>query len=391
MSQVALKRVCNLVTDPGPDEERPFVALEHLVGGTGSLIQNVELPQRSPAAGIAAIEPGDVLFGKLRPYLAKTLRANEPMFASTELLALRPEPEVDSRWLHYLVMSDRVVRWAVATSDGSKMPRTSWSALGEYRTPVPELRQQRAIADFLDAETARIDALIDKKRRLVGLLREQLASHIERAVWNGVHGTIPLMYLTPSHRQIMYGIVLPGPNVEDGVPIIKGGNVASGKLEPSQLAKTTRDIEANYVRSRVAGGDVLYAIRGGIGDVAIASPSIAGANITQDVARVAPRVDVDPRWIHYALESATTRADALGRVVGATVKGINIWDLKRVRVPDVDPAGMQSRADELSKIERSINEIQQRLDRQIELLTEHRQALITAAVTGQLEIPGAAA
>ncbi|MBA2714439.1 MAG: restriction endonuclease subunit S, partial [Rubrobacteraceae bacterium] len=151
------------------------------------------------------------------------------------------------------------------------------------------------------------------------------------------------------------------------------------------------DIESNYARSRIVGGDVLYAIRGGIGDVAIASASIAGANITQDVARVAPRGDVDSRWIRFALESATARADALGRVVGATVKGINIWDLKRVRVPDVDSVERRLRADELSEIDRSINEIRQRLDRQTQLISEHRQALITAAVTGQIEVPEAAA
>ncbi len=165
MRQVALKRICHLVTDPGPDQRRPFVALEHVVGGTGALVKEVELPQRTPAAGIVAVSPGDVLFGKLRPYLAKTFRVSEPMFASTELMAFRPESGIDSRWLHYLVMSDRIVGWAIATSDGSKMPRTSWSVLGEYRVMVPDSRSQRAIADFLDAETARIDALIAKKRR----------------------------------------------------------------------------------------------------------------------------------------------------------------------------------------------------------------------------------
>jgi hypothetical protein len=112
---------------------------EHIVGGTGKVDAGTELPRRRPAAGLAAVEPGDVLFGKLRPYLAKTSRVREQIFASTELLALRPVRGVDSRWLHYVIMSDQIVRWAVATSDGSKMPRTSWSALGEYRVTVPEL------------------------------------------------------------------------------------------------------------------------------------------------------------------------------------------------------------------------------------------------------------
>ena len=345
---------------------------------------------------IRAAQRGDLIIeksggGEKQPVGRVVLHDSDDVVMPTNFASrLTPSVANEPRFLTYLMASLYIGGTTTASiKQTTGIQNLDLQAFLDTSVFRPSLSKQRAIADFLDAETARIDALIEKKRRLVVLLREQLASHIERAVWTRVHGTIPLMYLTPPHRQIMYGIVLPGPNVEDGVLIIKGGNVASGKLEPSQLAKTTCDIEANYVRSRIAGGDVLYAIRGGIGDVAIASPSIAGANITQDVARVAPRVDVDPRWIRYALESATTRADALGRVVGATVKGINIWDLKRVRVPNIDPAEMQSRADELSEIERSINEIQQRLNHQIELLTEHRQALITAAVAGQLEVANA--
>jgi type I restriction enzyme S subunit len=300
---------------------------------------------------------------------------------------LVPQQELDSRFYRYtfVALSDDLSSFG----QGSTFTELPSDSLAEFRIPAPPLTQQRAIADYLDAETARIDALIEKKLKLRQLLKEQLAVHIERVIWDGASGTTPLMYLTPSARQIMYGIVLPGPDVEGGVPIIKGGNVASGKLEPHQLARTTCEIESNYVRSRIAEDDVLYAIRGGIGDVAIASKNIVGANITQDVARVAPRADVDSRWIRYALESVTARADALGRVVGATVKGLNIWDLKRVRVPNRNSDEMRAQANELNEIERYTKEIRQRLDQQTQLLTEHRQALITAAVTGELEVAGA--
>jgi len=168
---VRFKAAADLITSCDGSKVRPFVALEHLESGTGRLITDAELADR-PASdtGAASVEPGDVLFGKLRPYLAKTWLADRPVFASTELLCLRPRVGIDSRWLTYLVTSGPFVDWAVASSEGTKMPRTSWEKIAEYRIDIPPLDHQCAITDYLDAETARIDALIEKKLRMSSCL-----------------------------------------------------------------------------------------------------------------------------------------------------------------------------------------------------------------------------
>ncbi len=89
-----------------------------------------------------------------------------------------------------------------------------------------------------------------------------------------------LWHLTPSDRRIMYGIVLPGPNVADGVPIVKGGDVSPEPLRLASLNRTTFEIESGYARSRLRGGDLVYAIRGSIGEVAIVPDELEGANLT---------------------------------------------------------------------------------------------------------------
>jgi len=171
---VRLKVAADLMTSRVSSEVRPFVALEHLESGTGQFVADAEVPERTaPDTGATSVEPGDVLFGKLRPYLAKTWLTDRPVFASTELLCLRPRAGVDSRWLAYLVASNPVMEWAVATSNGTKMFRTSWEKLAEYRMQIPPIGDQRAIADYLDRETARIDALIEKKQRMKELLQER--------------------------------------------------------------------------------------------------------------------------------------------------------------------------------------------------------------------------
>jgi restriction endonuclease S subunit len=179
-----LKSLASLIVDLRDNGALPCIALEHLAGGTGALEPGVWLPIRDGGeSGFSAVLPGDVLFGKLRPYLAKTLLIREPAYASTELLALRPSQSVDARYFAYLIGSRPIIEWATASSDGTKMPRTSWEKLGEFRlSALPDLDIQRSIADYLDRETARIDAITVPLVQQIDLLRERRQALITAAV-----------------------------------------------------------------------------------------------------------------------------------------------------------------------------------------------------------------
>lgn len=156
----------------------------------------------------------------------------------------------------------------------------------------------------------------------------------------------PLMRLTDPNRPIMYGIVLPGPDVGDGVPIVKGGDVERDGLRRALLKKTTHEIEAPYARARLAANDLVITIRGSAGTVRRVPQELEGCNITQDVARIAPASGVVSSWLLYALSSNDAVRQLEERITGATVTGINIRDLKRVVVP-VPNVGEQRRIADL--------------------------------------------
>jgi type I restriction enzyme, S subunit len=389
VSATRLKYIATLSTKTLDREPRPLVALEHLESGTGRLCSEPEIADPQANTGIADVAVGDVLFGKLRPYLAKSWVADRPSFASTELLCLRPQAGIDSRWLGYLVASAPFVEWAVATSDGTKMPRTSWEKLREFRVLVPELPTQHIMADYLDRETTRINDLIATRGRMLNLLQERWQKVLENTIWRDVNETTKLMHVVDRNRRVMYGIVLPGPDVgSGGIPIVKGGDVAR-RMTLDELCKTTADIEARYARARLRGGDLVFSIRGGIGDVAIVPKELTGANITQDVARVAPRIGVSPEWLMYVLETPRVQNEAQSRVTGATIRGLNIWELARLEVPQ---ASVPRQRSDLLKLQADANHrdsMRAALVAQISLLREQRQALITAAVTGKLDVPEA--
>ena len=219
-----------------------------------------------------------------------------------------------------------------------------------FSTPLPTIEEQENIVSFVNIETAKIDALVAKKERLIELLQEKRTALITRAVTKGIDPDAPmkdsgvewldkipaywqalrLFRLTPSDRGIMYGIVLPGPNVQVGVPIVKGGDVSSERLRVDRLNRTSFEIEARYVRSRLRGGDLVYAIRGSIGDVAIVPDELEGANLTQDAARVAYTDETHGRWLLYALKSLAVFAQLESGALGATIRGINIRDFTSV-------------------------------------------------------------
>jgi type I restriction enzyme S subunit len=315
-----------------------------------------------------------------------------------------------SDYLKFYFLSD-VGNFQLATrATGSTAIGIKASHLRAVPVLVPPLDEQRRIVSLLDRQTARLDALIEKKERLITLLEEKRAAMINRAVTKGLDlsapmkdsgipwlGEIPanwevkrLLHLTPTDRPVMYGIVLPGPNVEDGVPVVKGGDVAPGRLRLVLLNRTTREIESGYVRSRLKAGDIVYAIRGSIGSVELVPEELCGANLTQDAARVSPKPDVDGCWLLYALRAQCAFGQVDASAMGATIRGVNIRDLKRV-ILAVPPLKEQSEiASYLSRAISTLDEIIFKTREQIAKFQEYRTALISAAVTGKIDVRGSA-
>jgi type I restriction enzyme S subunit len=180
-------------------------------------------------------------------------------------------------------------------------------------------------------------------------------------------------------------VVLPGPDFPDGVPIIKGGDVAFGRMLPEQLQRTTPEIDAQYARSRVRQGDLVIAIRGSYGEVCKVPGSLNGANLTQDSARIAP-LGVDVEWLHAVLETPDLHTQMARRATGAIVKGLNIFELRRLRVPTPEQGDQVALGLAVARERQVLITEQGLLAQSLRLLKERKQSLISAAVTGQFDV-----
>jgi type I restriction enzyme S subunit len=309
---------------------------------------------------------------------------------TTELHVVRVGRNVDRRYVRYLLSSRPFLHGGAAEMigvAGQKRVPDEW--LRNLRVPVLPVADQRAIAAFLDAETARIDALIDKKRALAELMAERFRARSEKMLLACAVDNMPLMNLTDPYRPIVYGIVQAGPDLPEGVPYIKTGDLSD--LRPESLSRTAPEIDEQYSRARVKPGDLVVAMRASIGQVVMVPSGLHHANLTQGTARIAAARGVNPTWLLHAFRTAFVQEQCRVRAVGTTFKTLNIWDLRRVLIP-FSPQPHQDRlADLVRRHEHTTLQLNTALRRQIALLHERRQALITAAVTGQLDIPGLAA
>ena len=147
---VRLADLCELIADPVRPGARPdamYLGLEHLAPGR---LVRIDCGKASDMrSNTSAFQPGDVLYGKLRPYLDKAVLADEPGVCTTELLVLRAKSGVDPRFLAAAVHSLEFVEYAVAGTTGVQHPRTSWAHIREFQAPALSLAEQQQVAEML--------------------------------------------------------------------------------------------------------------------------------------------------------------------------------------------------------------------------------------------------
>ena len=142
--------VCDRVKDlyqPVDGGDTPYVGLEHLAQGFPTFVgRGQECDVKSSKT---AFKAGDILFGKLRPYLRKGVQADFDGVCSTDILAFRAKAICESEFLKFVIHSDEFIAHAKSTTTGVQHPRTSWPSLREFRLSLPPLPEQKKIAHIL--------------------------------------------------------------------------------------------------------------------------------------------------------------------------------------------------------------------------------------------------
>ncbi|MEX2304195.1 MAG: restriction endonuclease subunit S [Bryobacterales bacterium] len=352
--------------------------------------------------------PGTVLIAMYGATIGRLGILGAPATVNQACCAFAKSAVVDSKFMYHWLAARRPV--LISLSAGGGQPNLSQADLRQLRVPVPPLNEQRAIAAFLDRETARIDALIAKKQRLIGLLEEKGAALISRAVTTGLNHvgseeaegtdwTGSVIAQWPIKRlkyvaTIQTGLTL-GKKYDDGTqlarrPYLRVANVQDGYLDLAEITEVELP-ESDIERYELQEGDVLMTEGGDfdkLGRGYVWHSQIEGCLHQNHVFAVRPRKEsLLPEYLAALMTSTYGKAYFASTANQTTnLASTNSTKLKGFPLPL--PTAKEQRAIlnwvrlQADPIDRAASGIQ----RGIDSLREYRAALISAAVTGKIDV-----
>lgn len=360
-------------------------------------------PTEELLQGYSFVSDGDVAYAKVTPCFENgkgLLGAALPggyAFATTEITVLRPRAGLDARYLSWVVQSDEFRSLGESRMTGAGgLKRVPDSYAADYRVRYPSMRVQQAIAEYLDRETAQIDAFIAKNEELISLFTERRDS-----IWTAVFeeatrlGTVmPLRRALVSIADGPFGSSLTSAHYStSGTRVIRLGNIGLDEFKDIDQAFVSDDYAATLGTHAAAAGDVIVA---GLGDEnmplgrACVLPEIGPAIVKADCYRLRVKPDIDPGFLAWALSAPLTRGLMKLASRGSTRERLNTSVVLGVTIP-VPQRAVQQRLREQFRVEAAaIDAAIEKANRAVDLARERRAALISAAVTGKIDVGVAA-
>ena len=368
----------------------------------------------APSRARRMVRHGDVLISTVRTYLraiAPVLNPPENLVASTGFAAIRPIPGLfQSGLLGYILRADWFISNVIARSVGVSYPGINATDLIDLPVPTPSSEEQTVIATFLDHETARIDALVAEQQHLIDLLKEKRQAVISHAVTKGLNPDVPMkdsgvewLGEVPAHwevtklsyitNRIGSGKTPSGgatAYVTSGVPFIRSQNVHDQGLRLNDIVYIDGATDREMAWSRVKPLDVLINITGASIGRACQVPSEFGrANVNQHVCVIRlDKAEEVADWVAWTMKATSTKEQVKVSQTGAAREGLNFQQLAGFYICMPSLKERRTISAFLKQETARIDALVKEGESVINLLQERRSALISAAVTGKIDVRG---
>ncbi|MES1185631.1 MAG: restriction endonuclease subunit S [Myxococcales bacterium] len=373
-------------------------------------LQHVHVPAGTEGAR-TRVKQGDVLVSitALIGAVGLVRHAIGESYVNQHLALVRPTSSVDARWLAYALRSQLGRDQFMLRMYGGTKAGLGLDDVREVAVPLPPLHTQRVLADFLDRKTTAIDALIAKKERLIVLLQEKRQALITQAVTKGLNPNVPMkesgfpwLGLVPAHwvvnklrriaKRVDVGIAEAATHAyaEAGVPIIRSTNVANNRFDPAHLLYVEPWF-AEKNRSKYLWARDLVTVRtGNAGVTAVVPPSLDRSQCFT-LLMTTLRHEHNPEFFAYQLNCDAGRTYFALESWGTAQQNISVPILGDMKVAVPPPLEQQAIVRHIEKSLGSADRLLGAVSSHIEKLREYRQALITAAVTGKIDVSSEAA
>ncbi len=287
------------------------IELENLVSNKGIVVGDTSIRTQSNST----FKIGDILFGRLRPYLNKWWLSNTNGVKSGEIWALFPKNDNPNTFIYSVVQTPKFLTYVNLTS-GTKMPRADWSVVKEQSYYIPNILEQTQIGNFfqkidqvIELQQKALDTARDYKKSMLQKMFPQKGEKVPQIRFDGFSGDWEEKKLGEHTEYITKGTT-PKIQLEHGnINFIKVENINNGKIFP--VVKISEDEHFGYLkRSQLKENDILFSIAGTLGRIAVVTKNILPANTNQALAIIR----------EYAFDRLFLIAVLIGRVVADYVR-----------------------------------------------------------------------
>ena len=328
MRVVELSEVCQVSkTKVAPEDIQhgtSYVGLEHINPDGFYVSEFIKAGELKSPKNV--FKPGQILFGKLRPYLRKTAVAVSTGICSTDVIVLDPKDVVSPQYLTYFLRQDSIVQLATERCSGANLPRISPKELMQFEMPLPPLEEQKRIAGILD-EADRVrkktQALIDKYDELAQSLFLDMFGDLRRHPKEAIKDVVKFIdYRGKSPNK-----------VDSGIPLLTAKNVKVGYIseEPREYIPVD-EYEEWMVRGFPKTGNVLFTTEAPLGQAALL-PHYDKVAIAQRLICFQPNESLESNYLLHTILSPFFQGELNRRATGSTAKGIRSKELAKIEIP----------------------------------------------------------
>ena len=360
-----------------------YIALENVESWTGKITGAED--DVSFDSQVKRFQAGDVLFGKLRPYLAKVTAPNKAGLCVGEFLVLRcHQGQLSPEFLELLMRSKQVIDAVDASTFGAKMPRANWDFIGNMLSPVPPLDEQAAIVRYLDDADQRIRAYVSAKERLIALLEEERQAVIHQAVTKGLDPNVKLkpsgvewLGDVPEHWSLR--------RLRSLASIKTGGQDTINRLDNGKYPFYVRSQTVERIDTWSYDGEAVLTAGDGVGVGKVFHYAKGKFDYHQRVYKFSDFKDVLGKFFFHYFRTAL-KNEAFQGTAKSTVDSLRLPMLQNFPIT-VPPTPEQSViVQHLEKMNTVMDAAMDRARRQIALIEEYRTRLIADVVTGKLDV-----
>ncbi|MGX4998885.1 restriction endonuclease subunit S [Enterobacter hormaechei] len=311
------------------------------------------------------------------------------------------------RYVYYSMLADYFQTSVQLSWSQGTQPNIGMGVIENLHLTYPELTVQHKVVSFLDHETAKIDNLIEKQQQLIELLKEKRQAVISHAVTKGLNPDVPMkdsgvewLGEVPEHwiiAQLKFNTLemQTGPfgsqlhaedYVIDGIPLINPAHMNAGMIIPDPKVTVDEATQERLGRHKLSEGEIIFSRRGELGRCAVVKKNNEGWLCGTGSLKAKLTKKIIPDYAYTLISSEGVVSELTLESKGSTMANLNTETLGRIRLPVPPISEQEAILDYIKIISDKYDYLIRSADTAIRLMQERRTALISAAVTGKIDL-----